>query len=262
MAKINPIFGKFQGKLGGTVFTIRNGEQIMREYNPAPLNPSTAAQVQSRAKLKLLSQLSAVMAPVIAIPRNGAVSSRNLFTKTNYPLTGYSTDTATINLNNVQLTRSVVAFPAVYATRGSDAISAYIANASAVGPIDVSRVVYCLFEKQADSKLRYVTSKVTSVAGTGNTWSVSDLPLISGECVVLAYGVRDNTEAARAAFGNMMAPTAEQVANLVVTRVLTEADVTLTETRGATLAAAQQAKAPEEVEDDVTNVKENARKAK
>lgn len=50
--------GKFSGKLGGAVFVIRNGKQIVREYNPRPSNPKSAKQLQQRAKGNLAGRIS------------------------------------------------------------------------------------------------------------------------------------------------------------------------------------------------------------
>lgn len=231
MAKINPIFGKFQGKVGGTVFAIRNGEQILREYNPAPRNPSTPAQVAARARLKLLSQLSAVMAPVIAIPRDGAVSSRNLFVKANYAASSFAEDEASISLTSVKITKSVVAMPPISVTASNDKSIAYIRPAGRVGTLDVNRVVYAMFEKQADSALRFIGTAVATSEGVDRDWP-ANFPAVTSEVVVYAYGVRDNTQAARAIFGDMEAVSGETIAQLVVSRALTETDVTLTETVG------------------------------
>lgn len=225
MAKINPIFGKFQGKLGGTVFAIRNGEQILREYNPSPLNPSTVSQIEARAKLKLMSQVSAVMAPVIAIRRQGPVSSRNMFVKTNYPLATYADNTASIMLTGIQLTKSVVALPALAASRSGSNI-----NLNLNSPTLVDRVVYIVFSKQSDNTLRLVTSKVVTTPGSGNNFA-TEIAVSNEVNVVYAYGVRDNTEAARVTFGNMQVLSAETVAKLIASRVLLDSDVTLTETR-------------------------------
>lgn len=237
MAKIYGLFGAMTGKVADAVMVVRNGEQVVRKYQPVVSNPSTLAQIAARAKMKLMSQLSAVMSPVIAIPRMGAVSSRNLFVKKNYGISTFADNEASIQLANVQLTSSVVALPAISAARRADSISAYLSDAPTLGNLDVDRVVYCMFEKQSDNRLRFVDSKVATTAGDGG-WGVTDLPLVNNEVVILAYGVRDNTEAARVAFGNLEAIAAQQVAKLVTSRTLTEADVTLTETRGFTLAAA------------------------
>lgn len=52
--------GKFSGKLGGAVFVIRNGKQIVREYNPRPTNPKSALQMIQRAKGNLAGRITSV----------------------------------------------------------------------------------------------------------------------------------------------------------------------------------------------------------
>lgn len=228
------------GKVADVVMAVRNGEQIVRKYQPIVSNPSTPGQVASRAKLKLMSQLSAVMASVIAIRRDGAVSSRNMFVKENYPLVTYNNDTASANLLGIQLTKSVVSMPAIVASRGAQGITAAIDQPVEGGSLDVNRVVYALFEKESNNKLRFVASRVVTAAGTPTTWKVDDLPLIpNNECIVYAYGVRDNTNAARAIFGNMQAATGVDVANLIVSRTLKENDITITETRAVSIPSVQ-----------------------
>lgn len=223
------------GKLADTVMSVRNGEQLARKYQPMVFNPSTPAQVAQRAKLKLMSQLSAVLAPAIAIPREGSVSSRNLFTKLNFPTATYASDEASVTLADVKLTKSVVGIPNVHANRGETAITVYLD--SEPGYQSLNRVVYVMLAKQADKSLRYAGSMVSSAAGSSGNFS-AELPLSQDEVVIYAYGVRDNTEAAHVAFGNLEAMTAESVAKLLVTRTLTESDVTVTETRATVLAAA------------------------
>lgn len=226
------------GKLADTVMSVRNGEQIARKYQPVVFNPSTPAQVASRAKLKLASQLSAVMAPVIAIPRNGSVSARNLFVRKNYGAMAYSENQATVNLTAVQLTDSVVSFPEITFTKGETALSFYISGASVATPPDVSRVVYCLFRRESDGTLRYIGSQVATVAGETAAWSVNFSP-VDGELICYAYGIRDNSDAARTRFGEMTVPSATMIATLIVTRVLTSSDVTLTETQSVLVPASE-----------------------
>lgn len=225
------------GKLADTVMAVRNGEQLARKYQPVVYNPSTSAQVAQRAKMKLMSQLSAVMAPVIAIPKNGSVSSRNLFTKKNFRLATFSEDTASATLGGIQLTNSVVSFPSIFASRAAQSISVNLRITEAAGDIVYDRVVYCMFAKQSDNSLRYIASRVVSDPGDNGVYS-AELPLVSDEVIIYAYGVRDNTEAARTYFGNLETVTAETVAKLTVNRTLTETDITLTETRSYTLVAA------------------------
>ena len=225
MAKIYGLFGSMQGKVADVVMAVRNGEQIVRKYQPVVSNPNTQAQIGARAKLKLMSQLSTVMAPVIAIRRQGSVSSRNMFVKTNYPLASFAGGNASVELTGVQLTKSVLALPAVSATRSGSTI-----NMELSAPVNMDRVVYVYFSKQSDDTLRFIGSKVVDTPGTGNTFA-TDASIGNAAAIVYAYGVRDNTEAARVAFGNMQVVTAETVAKVITSRVLLESDVTLTETK-------------------------------
>lgn len=217
-----------QGKVADVVMAVRNGEQIVRKYQPIVSNPSTPAQVEARAKLKLMSQLSAVMAPVIAIPKQGSVSSRNMFVKKNYGFTTYAQDKADVSLTSIQLTSSVVSMNTLSASREGSVLTVELSGI--VSP-DIDRVVYALFRFGFDNTLRYGGSNVVE-KGTGNPNFSSDFTLDFGgeEVVIYAYGMRDNTEAARATFGNMSVVSAETVARVIVSRTLLESDVTLTET--------------------------------
>ena len=67
--------GKFSGKLGGAVFVIRNGKQIVREYNPRQSNPKSALQLQQRAKGNLAGRISSFV-PKAAISGLGANNIR------------------------------------------------------------------------------------------------------------------------------------------------------------------------------------------
>lgn len=224
------------GKLADTVMSVRNGEQLARKYQPIVFNPSTPAQVAQRAKMKALSQLSAILAPAIAIPRVGAVSSRNLFTKVNFPNVTYSENTASINIPLVQLTKSVVGLPPVAAVNTAGVISVYLG----VPPQGIDRVVYVALVREADETLRYGGSAVVSAPGADGIFPGEISIGATLDSFILAYGIRDNTDAARATFGNLESPAASEVASLIVTRTLTESDITLTETRGVSVTLATQ----------------------
>ena len=224
---------KKSGKVAGSVFAIRFGETIERAYNPVVSNPSTSAQVESRAKFKLMSQLAAVLGGNIAMPRVGAISSRNAFVKKNYPFATYNNNQADVTLANLQITSSAIGLPSVVVSRGDNAIQVELQSL----PANINRVVYVALRKGGDGRLSLLGTAVSVTPGTAAAAFVSSLPAYTGEVVVLAYGVRDNTDAARVIFGDMTAITAETIAKLIVTRTLTDTDVTLTETVGTTLAA-------------------------
>lgn len=237
MAKIYGINGVITGKLGAAVYAVRNGEQISRQYQPIVANPQTAGQTAARAKLKLVSQMSAVMGPVIAIRREGAVSSRNLFTKVNYPLATFTGNTANIQLESIQLTKSSVTIPALNVTKGEGAtLNLALAGNDGIG---ADRVVYCVFVKQSDDSLRFATSRIVTVAGADNRYAETlSVESASDNYVVYAYSIRDNNGNAKVAFGNVEVVTAETVAKLVTSRTLSETDITLSRTVGQQILAA------------------------
>ena len=143
--KLNGIAGSGTGKMGNMVFATRNGEQIVRQYQPNVSNPSTPAQVAQRAKMKLMSQLATVVAPVIAMPSQGLRSKRNEFTKENFGLTSFADDAAQIELNKVQLTKSVIANVGFKATRSAGQPVAVELDADASASAD--KAVYIMLQK-------------------------------------------------------------------------------------------------------------------
>ena len=111
------LLGKGTGKLGSSVFAISGGEQIVREYNPKVSNPNTAAQVEQRAKFKLLSQLGADFATILAFSKMGLKSARNLFVSKNLGKAEFNaSDGATIDMTKLELTPGTRQLPAMEVT--------------------------------------------------------------------------------------------------------------------------------------------------
>lgn len=230
MARIYGLTGKMQGKYGNAVFRIRRGTQVMAAYNPVVDNPNTQKQVNARARFKLVSQLASIYASIIAIPRNGAVTSRNLFTKKNFPLSNSLDAKAQINLPSVQLTASNREMPAFSVSRSNgNSILAGLQQ-----PATFSRVVYAVVAKNVNDNLRVFASAVVenTTPNEPNTFA-AQLPYTAEAIVVYAYGITDTNAAARAAFGALHAPTAEEVATLVTSRTISTNDVVMTATGGA-----------------------------
>lgn len=236
MGKVTSLYGKTKGKIGSIVFSNSGGETIAREYNPHVANPSTMAQVNQRARMKLMSQLSASLAPVIAIPKKGLVSSRNAFTKLNFGASMASKGVAQISYENVQLTNGNLALPTLEATRAKGSgISINLAEDASKA---VNRVVYILYSKTSEEKLQFVASVIAEGAGTDGKFNAS-LPYTEGDIVIYAYGMRDTSESATAKYGSMQVANAVDVARLTAYRNISTEDFQFTQTRGATMFADQ-----------------------
>lgn len=82
--KLQGFVGKGSGKLGASVWTVRDGVQVVREYTNKVSNPNTRPQVEQRAKFKLLSQLAAIVADAMSFTNVAqGQSMRNVFMKRN-----------------------------------------------------------------------------------------------------------------------------------------------------------------------------------
>lgn len=249
MGKVTSLYGKTMGKIGSIVFSTSGGFTIAREYNPHVANPNTPAQINQRARMKLMSQLSAALSPVIAMTKEGLVSKRNKFTSRNFDACYVSDGYAQITYENVQLTEGNTALPSLSAA-GIVSDSGMLIN---VGIQDeptatIKRVVYCLFRKTNEGKLEYVDSLIISQRNS----SVSQLYFYGGfpnvgvaEYVIYAYGMSDTSERASATYGNLNVVTASDLAKLVATRSISYQDFQFTQTRGITLGADGAAVTPE-----------------
>lgn len=226
------IIGKGSGKLGSTVFAVSGGEQIARVYTDKVSNPSTNAQVQQRARMKLASQLAAAMNNVIVIPKKGLQSSRNLFVKKNMLFIQATVGGAVVSYEKLQLTSGNAALPGVFLTRTEgEGVDVFLLGR--VGS-SVNRVVYVLFKKTTENQLQYITSAVETNPGTDGDFTHT-FDYIDGELVVYAYGMRDNNAKAAAKYGNYQVATGEDIAQLVANRQISASDYSFTATSGNTL---------------------------
>lgn len=232
MGKMTNLNGKATGKIGAIVYSVSGGQQIAREYQPIVANPNTQPQVENRSKLKLLSQLSANYAGSIAIRKVGLISGRNQFISTNYPQAVINGSAVNIDLNRVQLTKSNVPMIGFTADRSSGTKIVVVLNESCAAQFD--KVVYSAFRKTANGNLMPAGSVVVEVAGDAGTFA-GELPYTADAVVLYAYGVKINSGKANAAFSNLNAPTAEQVAKLYTTSSEVAAGTTLSQTAGCTM---------------------------
>lgn len=223
--KLNGIIGKGTGKLGSSVFAISGGSQIVREYNPVVSNPNTDAQIAQRAKLKLMSQLGAALAPALGFTKMGLVSARNQFVSKNIGLATFENNEAKVDVGTLQLTPSNISFPGLSATGGGENINVALANAAAG---DIKRVAYFVYRQTNSDKLEYVASKIVTEAGEGRTFP-SSFAVGSGDFVVYAYGIKDNSVTATIRYENYASSRGMADATLDVVSMFRSTDYALTQ---------------------------------
>lgn len=246
MGKATSMWGKTTGKVGGLVYAISGGEQIVREYNPSVSNPNTDAQVNQRARMKLLSQLSASLAPCIAMTKDGLTSKRNKFVKINFENSYALNGIAQATYENLQLTEGQLGLPQIAANvnvvSGQRTLIVQFVEEPSV---NISRIVYCIFSKSQEGKLSYISSQVVTTrefdAGGTTIYFVGQfLNVPSGDIVIYAYGMVDTSERASTNYGNLNVVDSSDIARLVATRAISFTDYQFTQTRGATMGADNQ----------------------
>lgn len=236
MARINSIIGKVTGKIGGMVFSSTGGEVIAREYNPNVSNPNTTKQVDQRAKLKLMSQIAAALAPVIVIPKEGLKSSRNLFIKKNFSSVDAESGVAQVTYENLQITAGNAALPAIHILRSQQAgVQVYLEERADAA---VSRVVYIMYKKTSEKTLQYLQSVIAENATAEGTFPAS-LLYIEGDIVIFAYGMKDLNGKATAKYSDYAVESGLDIAKLAMSRQMNLKDFQFTMTRGTTLFAGE-----------------------
>lgn len=249
MGKVTSLYGKTTGKIGSIVFATSGGETIAREYNPHVANPNTQAQVNQRARMKLMSQLSAALSPVLAMQKQGLVSRRNKFVSKNFDACYALNGEAQITYENVQITEGNTSLPALSAVGQNNAetgLPELQVGLVSAPSASVSRVVYCLFRKTAEGKLEFVSSVIQESATYEGRYYGAVFPWSEGtEYVIFAYGMADTSERASAEYGNLNVVTASDLARLVATRSISYQDYQFTQTRAITIAGNGTAVQPE-----------------
>lgn len=226
--KLHGFVGKGTGKLGSSVFAISGGEQIVRQYNPNVSNPSTDAQVAQRAKFKLISQIAADLARVIAIPKQGLKSSRNLFVSKNIGLSEFNGDTATIDALKLQLTPSDSPISQVQTTSSQDGISVNLRGASGD---KLDAVVYIVVQTDDVNQMVVEATRTVTEAGGAGTFPTT-FDRVSGNGVVYAYGIKKGTLDENASYENYSVEDGYDAAFLVTNRTIKNASAALTGTTG------------------------------
>lgn len=235
--KLSGMAGTGSGKLGSQVYASVAGEQIVRNYQPIVSNPNTSKQVNQRARLKLMSQLSAVFGPILTYKRQKLTSARNQFVSRNFDLTSGNDGQAQISLENIQITSGTAGLPGITARRR---LNLYVdVELVRDASISVDRVVYVMFKKTGDAKLQLIGSKVATSAGEAGVFPQS-FASTGVDVVIYAYGMRDLNSKASAKYGNYNVESGEDVATLFMSRSLSYNDYRFTKTRGVTLLADEQ----------------------
>ena len=190
------ITGKLSGKMGSAVFRVREGQQVITQYNPIVKNPNSEGQQAQRAKFKLMSQLAAIMASgfgtmsVTTRKAKGKPSQRNAFSQLNFPLVEVSSDnqstTATIAMDKLKLTSSFRDLPPLNLTSSSGEKMFTVAMSGISSDVTTLRLV--VVEYSGTDMTQASIFKIQDVPVSNGSLNM-DIAAPVGKFTVLAYGL-------------------------------------------------------------------------
>ena len=202
MAIMQGITGKVSGKMGSAVFRVRNGAQVVTQYNPIVKNPDTAGQQEARAKFKLLSQLGAIMESgfgSMAVTKKAGKSAptqRNAFMQLNYPLvavdmTSDVPDRAKIAMDKVQLTKSSRPLGEIAENDGAVGVGNIPAEVRSVRFVLVAYRQIQVVDPDSGSFIIKIKPEVRKIQDVPvkNGVAVADAVSDTGKYTMLAYGL-------------------------------------------------------------------------
>ncbi len=227
--KLAGIIGTGSGKLGSSVFATVSGQQIVRQYQPVVSNPATEGQTAQRAKLKLMSQLGAAMAPVIVMKKDGLVSARNKYIRRNIANASVLQGTASVDVPALQITDGVGNVGEVTSIYAQGSVNVLISD---IDP-NASRVVFILFRRNDDGTLNLFGSSVKAVSGSPSDYTQATFAAGPANSVAYVYTISDVDGRATARFEQYSVNNAVQVATLVAGRSINVDEYRFSGTAGA-----------------------------
>lgn len=233
MAKLFGISGLATGKKGDNVFVVRNGCQIIRQYVPHIKDPKTPAQLAVRAKTKLMSQLSVVYAPIVAMKRKKMCSPRMRFIEKNYALCNYEEGKADVLIQYLQLTDGFRYVPHFSVNRASH--EECLCQLESDARSFLSAVVYAMVAVDGENRIMIVDSTLVTDAGDNGLFQGS-LAYDANAIAVYCYGLYDfDAPSDFVQYSNVAGNAAAAIADLVALRSPIMRNAYLSQTKGCFL---------------------------
>lgn len=230
MAKVpSPFLTGATGKFAGAAFQQSPGNGTILREVVKPTNPSTEAQVEQRAKFKLMSQVATAFKSVIAMKREGNITPRNMFVKLNSHLLTFdkAQSRAEIELAKLQLTKSAQAVRIVPEYNAE----AFTGGADILADMDILYGAIFVLVRPLENGISIKEIARETLEEPENAVSHT-FEGVEANDVILAYGITQDTTGLSVKYGNIAATEAE--AWLSVLNNLAESS-SLTQTVGAVL---------------------------
>lgn len=242
MAKMQGLVGGLSGKMGNAVFRQRYGETIVAQYQPVVSNPNTPAQQNARAAFKLITQLSAIMAPaygtlgVVTRPARRGRNPRTGFVAKNYGLivvdpNPEAAERVTIPMEQLQLTESFRPGPQMTDESIAGRLNLTADNAPA-GAASIRFVVIEYIESAGGSQA--AIRSITDIPVESGSASFTEEAESGEKLTILAFALLPSaTTRAKVDFNNIHTPADNDFISAVeLDKMVRDGEMTVTMTSG------------------------------
>lgn len=194
------VLGKKRGVIGGLMFRVVDGMQIISSYNPRKFNPKSAAQTLHRAKFTMLSKNAAIFADACYYGfveiRKPLQTMHSIFIHENWHnIQGSTPDELTPDYYNLVLSKGSlpnVTFSPEIITGGTAIEITWVANTDTRGTYGGDRVQIIIFnETKKDIKVCYAYRNAERIEIDLGNWMADNL-YIYGFC--LGMGTNNKNE--------------------------------------------------------------------
>lgn len=242
MAKIQGLVGGLSGKMGNAVFRQRYGQTIVAQYQPVVSNPNTEPQQNARAAFKLITQLSAIMAPaygtlgVITRPARQGHNPRTGFVAKNYKLivadpSPEAAERVSIPMEKLQLTDSFRPLGQMASTIEDNEATITI-NTAAADITSVRFVVVQYIDMNGSSQA--AIQQIVDVPSSEGSAEITINGQAGEKLTILAFGLIPSAEAIRKVdFDNIHTPADEDfISAVALDKMVREGEMAETMTMG------------------------------
>ena len=234
--KLQGIAGKGSGKYGASVWVVRKGQQIVREYVKNIDNPKSEGQVRQRARFKLMSQVTALMSPIVQNRPIDDESIRNAFARENAGAFSWDNENsrAVVDMLGLSITSSSLGLPGLSAVVAASPLPVSLSRT----PIEsVDAVFYAAYGKLGD-KYELAGTIMVDEAGVDHHYA-GNIPYFGANVtgIVYAYGVKWTSAEVRSVYENYKADPVHS-ASLILQLLRNPSNATLTMTRAIEITGA------------------------
>ena len=224
--------GFLKGRKGDSVFYVRRGKQIVRQYVGNPYDRKSPAQLRNRAIMSELGRLSTILKSCLMFTPKGLQSMRNRFVSANWNLVMDLEGTLAVDLWRLELAGGARTMTDFEVTRYGD-------NRLRWGLLQdrhdwYNAVVYVWGQVDENGDLTFAQCKCVAEAGEDGRFAL-DMANVEGELICWAYGVVALSARFRSYLGDIAGDTISQVVQLIASRLVSDYDYAPTYTVGCQL---------------------------